>query len=71
MNTGQCMQTDVFYSINRFDPPPPPPPHHHHTRARVMEVYPHARCHHGITRLYYTEVCKLFLCKTNIDVNFD
>lgn len=40
MNTGQCMQTDVFYSINRFDPPPAPPPPH--TRARDGGIPPRA-----------------------------
>lgn len=30
------MQTDVFYSINRFDPPPP------HTRARDGGIPPRA-----------------------------
>lgn len=28
-------------------------------------------CYYGIMCLYYIEVCKWFLCKINIDVNFD
>lgn len=55
MNTGQCMQ---------IRPIP-------HTRARMMEVPPRALSPWHHVPVYYTEARKWFLCKTNIDVNFD